>query len=206
MNDTLRQARAGNPRLGQQLVFLSEIDKLKLVRRRTPVTDNSRMENSAEHTWHAIVCAMVLREHMPQRVDLLRSLQMLAIHDIVEIDAGDTFAYDAEAQETKGEREERAAARLFGLLPDDQAVEIRRLWHEFEAMQTPESRLAHAVDRLQALLLNSESGGGSWRSGEVTRPKVEARMGPVVAALPSLAPFVEDVIDAFTRAGVIRRG
>jgi hypothetical protein len=197
MNDTLRQVRAGSPRLAHQLVFLSEIDKLKLVLRRTPVTDNSRMEYSAEHTWHAIVCAMVLREHMPRRVDLLLSLQMLAIHDIVETDAGDAFAYDAEAQETTGEREARAAARLFGLLPTIRlsrsagcGTSSRRCRRQSRAWLTPWI----GCRRCCSTRSREVAAGGS---GQVTRPKVEAWMGPVVAALPSLAPFVDDVIDAF---------
>jgi putative hydrolases of HD superfamily len=195
--------RPSSDRLARQIGFLVEIDRLKHVLRRTPLADGSRAENSAEHSWHLVVCAMVLREYAAQPVDLLRTLQLLAIHDIVEIDAGDTFAYDIAAHGSKAEREERAADRLFGLLPPDQTDDIRRLWDEFEAIETPEARLANAVDRLQALLLNAESGGGSWRSPGVTKGRIEARMAAVASAMPALAPFVAEIVEAFSRAGLI---
>ena len=186
-------------RLLRQVAFLTEIDKLKKIERRTPLSDGSRRENSAEHTWHIIVCAMILREYMSGRVDLLHVLQMLAVHDIVEIDAGDTFAYDAEAHLSKAAREREAAGRLFGMLPPDQAARMHVLWGEFEAMASPESRLANAVDRLQALLLNASSGGGSWREGGVTREKVIARMAPVADALPEVGAYVAEIVDRFFR-------
>jgi putative hydrolase of HD superfamily len=195
--------RPADPRLAQQIAFLVEIDKLKSVLRRTPLADGSRAENSAEHSWHLIVCAMVLQEYARQPVDLLRTLQMLAVHDIVEIDAGDTFAYDVAAHASKIERERRGAERLFGLLPSDQADRVRELWNEFEAIETAESCLANAVDRLQALLLNAEAGGGSWTSPGVTRGRIEARMAAVVTAMPTLAPFVGEVVEVFSRAGLI---
>lgn len=202
-NVAIHNAIMPTERLAAQIGFLTEVDKLKQVLRRTPLTDGSRQENSAEHTWHLIVCAMILREYIDGPLDLLRTLQMLAIHDIVEIDAGDTFAYDTVAHETKAERERLAAARLFGMLPPDQAARMHVLWGEFEAMQTPEARLANAVDRLQAVLLNAAAGGGSWHNGSVTRVKVQARMAPLVDAMPEVGAFVLDVIDRFTRAGVI---
>jgi putative hydrolase of HD superfamily len=190
-------------RLPQQLAFLVEIDRLKHVRRRTPLADGSRLENSAEHSWHLAMCAMILREHADGPIDLLRVLQMLAVHDIVEIDAGDTFAYDVGANAGKSDREAMAAERLFGMLPDDQAVECRRLWDEFEARTTNEARLANAVDRLQPLLLNATAGGGSWVDPQVTRAKVEARMTPVADAMPGLGAFVADTIAAFAKAGIL---
>jgi nucleoside-diphosphate-sugar epimerase/5'-deoxynucleotidase YfbR-like HD superfamily hydrolase len=196
-------AFAHEPRLAKQVAFLVEIDRLKHVLRRTPIADNSRQENSAEHTWHLMLCAMVLKEYAPAGVDLSRTLQLLAVHDLVEIDAGDTFAYDPAGNVGKHERETRAANRLFGLLPPDQAADIHALWTEFEAMATDEARLANAVDRFQALVLNAASGGGSWRRGRVNRSQVEARMAPVVASMPALAPFLAAVIDAFHEAGVI---
>jgi putative hydrolase of HD superfamily len=195
--------RAVDDRLARQIAFLVEIDKLKLILRRTPLANGSRAENSAEHSWHLVMCAMVLKEYAAEPADLSRALQMLAVHDIVEIDAGDTFAYDIAAHASKIAREQRAADRLFGLLPPDQADGIRALWNEFEAMHTPESRLANAVDRLQALLLNAESGGGSWRSPGVTRAAIEARMALVTAAMPSLAPLVDRIVETFSRAGAI---
>src|SRR5204863_9611129 len=139
-------------RLARQLAFLVEADKLKSILRRTPLVDASRLENSAEHSWHLALTAVLMREHVPFAFDLPRVLEMLTVHDLVEIDAGDTFAYDAAGQLTKAERELDAAERIFGLLPSDQAARLRALWEEFEAQQTPESQFATAMDRLQPLL------------------------------------------------------
>src|SRR4029453_15506900 len=149
-------------RLARQIAFLVQADRLKTILRRTPLTDNSRLENSAEHSWHLALAALALSEHAPAGVDLGRVLQLVVIHDLGEIDAGDTFAYDPTAHVTKPERERAAADRLFGLLPSDQREIFRARWDEFEAQVTPESRFANALDRFQALLLNSQSGGGSW--------------------------------------------
>src|SRR5262245_6815693 len=149
-------------RLAHQIAFLIQADQLKTILRRTPLIDNSRLENSAEHSWHLALAALALSEHATGGVDLGRVLRLVVIHDLVEIDAGDTFAYDPAAHATKEERERAAADRLFGLLPADQDVSFRAMWDEFEAQVTPESRFANALDRFQALLLNSQSGGGSW--------------------------------------------
>lgn len=191
-------------RLAEQIGFLVEADKLKTISRRTPLSDSSRLENSAEHSWHLALAAIVLREYAPAGLDLLRVLELVTIHDLVEIDAGDTFAYDARGQETRVARENAAADRIFGLLPAEQAAHIRRLWEEFEAQQTRESRFANALDRLQALMLNSRSSGGSWRAHGVTRHQVLGRMAPVEHALPDVWPFVLGVIEAFCASGVIQ--
>jgi 5'-deoxynucleotidase YfbR-like HD superfamily hydrolase len=148
-------------RLTQQIEFLIEADKLKQVLRRTPLADRSRRENSAEHSWHLILAAIVLREYSAAQIDLLRVLEMLAVHDLVEIDAGDTFAYDTQDLVTKAERERSAADRVFALLPTDQASRLRSLWEEFEAQETPEACFANAMDRLQPLLQNACAQGGS---------------------------------------------
>src|SRR5437762_2142601 len=153
-----------DPRLSQQVAFLVEADKLKTVSRRTPLVDGSRLENSAEHSWHLVLAAMIMRHYSPVAIDLLRVLEMLAVHDLVEIDAGDTFAYDAAGHETKTEREAAAATRVFGLLPADQRQHVSALWEEFEAQESAESRFANALDRLQPLLQNASAGGGSWRT------------------------------------------
>jgi len=192
-------------RLTGQIDFLVEADKLKTITRRTPLTDLSRFENSAEHSWHLAVAAMVLREYAPAGVDLLRVLELVTIHDLVEIDAGDTFAYDVSGQQTRAARENAAADRIFGLLPAEQGAHIRRLWEEFEAQETGESRFANALDRLQALLLNSRTSGGSWRAHNVTRVQVLRRMAPVEHALPDVWPFVVAVIEGFCASGVIQR-
>jgi putative hydrolase of HD superfamily len=189
-------------RLARQVAFLIEADKLKTIIRRTPLVDSSRLENSAEHSWHLLLAAMVVREYTCVELNLLRALEMMAVHDLVEIDAGDTFAYDAAGQATKSERELAAADRVFGLLPADQCAYFRDLWEEFEAQETPESRFANAVDRFQPLLQNAGSGGGSWRTHHLTREQVLQRMGPVESALPGLWPLVVEIIDLFCQERV----
>jgi putative hydrolase of HD superfamily len=191
-------------RLASQLRFLGEADKLKTIARRTTLCDASRMENSAEHSWHLALAAMVLREYAPPGLDLLRVLELVTVHDLVEIDAGDTFAYDAAAHETKSAREQAAADRLFGLLPRGDGDRFRALWEEFEAQTSTEAQFANALDRLQPLLLNSCSGGGSWRGQNLTDRQVLRRMAPVERALPAAWPFVLAVVDAYRDAGVIR--
>jgi putative hydrolase of HD superfamily len=186
-----------NPRLAQQIAFIVEADKLKTVLRRTPLTDASRLENSAEHSWHLALTAIVLIEYAPMETDVLRVLELVTIHDLVEIDAGDTFAYDLTANRTKAERELVAADRIFGLLATDQATYLRALWDEFEEQQTPEARYAHAIDRLQPLLLNMQAGGGSWKSHGITRADVLRRMAPLQTELPEVWPFVLEVIERF---------
>jgi putative hydrolases of HD superfamily len=193
---------AMSERLSRQIAFLVEADKLKTIDRRTPLTDGSRAENSAEHSWHLGLAALTLSEYAGH-VDVARVLELLAIHDLVEIDAGDTFAYDVAANDTKAERERAAAIRIFGLLPADQAARLHAAWTEFEAFETRESRFANALDRLQALLQNMQAGGGSWTDHRITRSQVLRRMAPVEAALPDVWPFVVGVIDSFCQTGAI---
>jgi 5'-deoxynucleotidase YfbR-like HD superfamily hydrolase len=193
-------------RLTRQIAFLVEADRLKSVDRRTPLVDLSRRENSAEHSWHLALAAMVLREYVAEPCDIVRVLELVTVHDLVEIDAGDAFAYDAAAQSTKAERERAAADRLFGLLPADQGDYVRALWEEFEAQDTIESRFANAVDRFQPLLQNAHSGGGSWRTHDLTRADVLRRMAPIESAMPSLWPTVVEIVDAFCASGVLRLG
>ena len=191
-------------RLGRQVAFLIEADKLKAVMRRTTLVDRSRGENSAEHSWHLLLAAMVLRDHLATPCDLLRVLELLVVHDLVEIDAGDTFAYDRSAHATKAARETVAADRIFGLLPPEQAGRFRALWEEFEAAESIEARFANAVDRVQPLLQNAFSGGGSWGTHNVTRAQVLARMAPIEASLPTVWPLVLEIVDAFSAVGMIR--
>ena len=193
-------------RLASQIAFLVEADKLKQILRRTPLVDGSRQENSAEHSWHMILVALIVREHLPASIDATRVFEMIAVHDLVEIDAGDTFAYDAAAQETKDARERAAADRIFGMLPADQASHLRALWEEFESQATAEARFANAVDRLQPLLQNAYSGGGSWSTHGVSRAQVLRRMAPIESTMPALWPFVMGLIDEFCASGVIRGG
>jgi putative hydrolases of HD superfamily len=191
-------------RIARQIAFLLEADKLKSVLRRTLLIDNSRQENAAEHSWHLALAAMVLCEHVAEPCDVLHVLELLVVHDLVEIDAGDTFAYDTSALTTKAEREKDGAARVFGLLPPEQGARFRELWEEFEGQHTVESRVANALDRLQPLLLNASSGGGSWRVHDVTRAQVLARMAPIQAMLPALWPSVVEIVDRFSQSGVLR--
>jgi putative hydrolase of HD superfamily len=192
-----------NDRLAQQIAFLVEADRLKSVVRRTPLVDGSRQENSAEHSWHLILLVMVMREYGPPGVDWVHVIEMVAVHDLVEIDAGDVFAYDVDGLDEKARREREAADRIFGLLPADQRVRVRALWDEFEAHETAEARFANAVDRLQPLLQNAHSGGGSWCGLSLARRQILRRMAPIESAMPDVWPHVLDVIDRFCQAGVI---
>ena len=187
-------------RLSQQLAFIIEIDKLKSILRQTLITDGSRRENSAEHSWHLAVMAPLLAEYAPEPVDVSRAIRMLLVHDIVEIDAGDTFAYDMHGNESKAERELQAADRIFGLLPEDQQREYRALWEEFELRDTADARFANALDRLQPLLNNYRTQGGTWRIHKLNRTQVVKRMEPVREFLPTVYPIVEQYLsDACAR-------
>jgi putative hydrolase of HD superfamily len=189
--------------LARRIAFLLESDKLKTILRRTPLADNSRLENSAEHSWHLALAAVTLAPYAPAGTDISHALRLVIVHDLVEIDAGDTFAYGVEGHDTKDERERLAAARLFGLLPAEQAIEFTGWWEEFEAQATPSSRYANALDRLQPLLLNFESGGGSWAAHGVRRAQVMQRMMPIHDWMPQAWPHVVDIIDRACAAALI---
>ena len=151
-----------------------------------------------------ILAAMLMQEYVDGPLDVMRVFEMTAVHDLVEIDAGDTFAYDVVANESKAAREREAADRIFGQLPDDQGARLRALWEEFEAQATLESRFANALDRLQPLLQNAYAGGGSWSSYEITRAQVLRRMAPIESTMPTLWPFVLEIIEKFCALGIIR--
>lgn len=182
-------------RLQSQLRFIAEIDKLKNIERMISIIGGMRRENSAEHSWHLATMAPLLAEYAPEGTDVLRVQTMLLIHDIVEIDAGDTFAFDAELAADQHERERRAAERLFGLLPEDQGAELRECWLEFERRDTPEARYAVALDRFQALLMNRGNGGGTWKIHGISREQVLDRMAPIRDAAPALWNVVLAVMD-----------
>jgi 5'-deoxynucleotidase YfbR-like HD superfamily hydrolase len=188
-------------RLEQQLAFLVEADRLKNILRRTLLTDASRRENTAEHSWHLALAAMVLAEYSAVVIDLPRVLRMLIVHDLVEIDAGDTFAYDKEGNATKKDRERRGADRIFGLLPVEMGNDLRALWEEFEAQVTPDACFANAVDRIQPFLQNTATNGGTWRIYKLSREEVLVRMDPVRTALPVVWPKVLRAIDEYYPAG-----
>ena len=193
-------------RLAQQIQFIIEIDKLKQILRQTLLTDGSRQENSAEHSWHLALMAVVLAEYAPvPAIDVLRVIKMLLIHDLVEIDAGDTFCYDVQGNQTKAIRENEAATRLFGLLPEEQGAELRSLWEEFEAQETAAARFATALDRLQPLLHNQQTQGGTWRIHSITVDKVQRRMQPVATGAPALWSFVQQVLEECIMAGYLQR-
>lgn len=182
-------------RLQKQLDFLIEADKLKTVLRQTVLIDKSRRENDAEHSWHFALAAVVLHEYAAkENVDLARVMKIALIHDMVEIYAGDTFAYDEPGYADKQEREARAADRLFSILPDDQSGEFRALWEEFERMETADAQFAAACDRLQPFINNSMTQGHTWAHNHVTSDKVYKRMDAVRTAMPELWEFVENVI------------
>ncbi|MDR1664650.1 MAG: HD domain-containing protein [Clostridiales bacterium] len=182
-------------RLRRQLEFIVEIDKMKSVYRQTLVMDKSRAETDAEHSWHFAMAAMVLREYAAEDgVDLFRVLKMALVHDLVEIYAGDTFAYDTKGYTDKPQRERAAADRLFAVLPRDQAKEYRSLWEEFDAMETPDARYATAIDRLIPLISNANTDGHTWVMHDIALPQVYERMRPVEKALPELWDYVEDVM------------
>lgn len=190
-------------RLTRQLDFLIEIDKLKSILRRAPLADGSRVENTAEHSWHLAMMAMILAERANEPVDVAHVVRMLLVHDIVEIDAGDTFAYDITGNLDKAQREQRAADRLFGLLPDDQALEMRALWNEFEARATAEARFANALDRLMPLLHNYLNDARAWREHGVKIEQVRGRMAPVIDGSADLAHVVEAVLEDLVGRGFI---
>jgi putative hydrolase of HD superfamily len=182
-------------RLHHQTAFAVEADRLKSVVRMISLVGGARRENSAEHSWHLALLVRVLGEYAPDGTDLDRASTMLLVHDLVEIDAGDAFAFDTFAQGDRRAREEAAADRIFGLLPDDQATDFRAIWDEFEEGETPTAGFANAIDRLQALLLNGENGGGTWHLHDVDRTRVLARMAPIERWTPGLWPHVLATLD-----------
>lgn len=197
VNSALRKTS----RLAQQLGFIREIDKLKSILRRTLLMDGTRYENDAEHSWHLAVMAILLREHANKPdVDVGRVVKMVLVHDIVEIDAGDTYCYDDAGNRGKVAREQVAAARLFGLLPEDQRQEFQTLWEEFEARVTPEARFAAALDRVQPLMHNYYTGGVVWKQHGVNSAKVQERNRHVGEGSRALWEFAEELIrDAVAR-------
>ncbi|MFB9274526.1 HD domain-containing protein [Cohnella cellulosilytica] len=195
---------AGSDRLSSQLAFLVEIDKLKSVLRKTYLIDKSRRENSAEHSWHVALWSLLMLEHADDSsLELNRVIRMLLLHDLVEIDAGDTFAYDTQGYEDKEEREKAAADRLFGLLPDDQREEWMALWREFEEEETAEAKYASALDRLQPVVHNYYTGGVSWRENRIVRSQVLKRLEPVRQASETLWTFAGEILQKSIDQGIL---
>jgi putative hydrolase of HD superfamily len=192
------------PRLAQQLEFIREVDRLKSVLRQTPLLDQSRQESDAEHCWEVALMAVLLAGYADPPVQVHRVVVMLLVHDLVEIDAGDTFIYDDQAVATQKRRERTAADRIFGLLPAEQGAELRVLWEEFEAQESAEARFAKAMDRLQPLLHNYLTGGGTWRAPGVTQERVVARKELIGLAAPELWTYARGLIEDAVEQGFLR--
>jgi len=195
-----------NNRLQKQLQFILEIDKLKKIVRQSPLSDQSRKENDAEHSWHLAVMAILLSEYAKEhQMDAFHVVKLALIHDLVEIDAGDTFCYDKIGNRQKLERETRAADRIFNILPQDQARQMRDLWDEFEARETPEACFAAALDRLQPLLLNYHTQGGTWREHGIKRQQVIQRNSPMQDGAPELWEYAEKLINKAVEKGMLKK-
>lgn len=188
-------------RLEQQLQFILEIDKVKKIIRQTPLSDASRKENDAEHSWHIALMAYLLQEYVEEPVEVSKVMLMVLIHDLVEIDAGDTYAYDAEGAKTKDERERKAADRIFGLLPEEQGMYLKALWEEFEAYETAEAKYAHMLDNFQPLLLNDAAGGISWTEHQVKKSQIYKRNEKVEETSATIWKCMQDKIDKHIQAG-----
>jgi 5'-deoxynucleotidase YfbR-like HD superfamily hydrolase len=190
--------------LDSQIAFLLEADRLKTVLRQSTLTDRSRRENSAEHSWHLALMALVLAEYAPPGTDLPRALAMAVLHDLVEIDAGDMFAYAPPADLQRQERAERAAAdRLFGLLPPGQSDRFRALWDEFEERVSPAAKFARAMDRLQPMLINMVTGGGTWVTHGVTADQALTRVALIADGSPALGAFARDMVTTAVERGFL---
>lgn len=192
---------SGMERLDRQLKFSAEIDKMTAILRRTLLLDKSRRENDAEHSWHIAVMALLFEEYASEPVDIGHVIKMCVVHDLVEIYAGDTFAYDAEGNRTKAEREAKAADKLFLQLPEDQRRDIRALWEEFDGMETADSKYAACLDRLQPFFHNTLTDGHSWVENKTDRADVEKRMSVIKEFMPSVYPWVKKCIDSAVEKG-----
>lgn len=191
-------------RLEQQLQFILEIDKVKNIMRQTPLSDGNRKENDAEHSWHIALMAYLLQEYAEEPVDVSKVMLMVLIHDLVEIDAGDTYAYDEEGAKTKDERERKAAERIFGLLPEDQGAYLKSLWEEFEDYETAEAKYAHLLDNFQPLLLNDASGGISWTEHQVKKSQIYKRNEKIEETSETIWKCMQDKIDKHIKLGHIQ--
>ena len=191
-------------RFDKQLDFILEADKTKNILRQTHLSGHGRQENDAEHAWHMAMMIYLLREYSNEEIDVAKAMMMALIHDIVEIDAGDTYAYDTAGLATQQEREAKAADRIFGMLPDDQRDELRALFEEFEAYETPEAKFARAMDNFQPLLLNNSNGGADWRAHEVTRTQVYGRHSRTVRGSVKIWERIEQILTDNIKKGNIK--
>ena len=190
--------------LQSQLAFIAKLGELKSVIRRNYLADGSRQENTAEHSWHVAMMAWICADQADEPVDVNRAVRMLLLHDVVEIEAGDTYIYDAEGRRDQEERERAAAECLFGLLPEEQANEFLALWNEYEARQTPEARYAKAIDSLLPLLQTTANGGEAWREHGITREQVLGAKRCIAASSQALWELAQALIDEFYERGVLK--
>lgn len=191
-------------RLKKQLDFLLEIDREKQIFRQTHILGGSRRENDAEHAWHMAIMAFVLQEYANEKIDVLKVIQMVLMHDLVEIYAGDTYAYDEQAKKSQRERELAAADRIYGMLPEDQGKAYRKLWDEFEAKETAEAKFARMLDNYQPLSLNHANQGGDWRAHDVARSQVEKRNEISREGSETIGKVIADIIEENVKKGNLR--
>lgn len=192
-----------NERLKKQMDFALEIDKEKNIFRQTSLSGHGRKENDAEHAWHMAIMAYLLQEYANEPIDVAKVMLMCLIHDVVEIDAGDTYAYDEENLKTQKEREEAAKERIYSLLPDDQKAELTALFDEFEAYETPEAKFARSLDNLQPLMLNNSNDGGDWKEHQVTATQVFGRQKKTRRGSEVLGDYTENIVREHIRKGNI---
>jgi len=192
-------------RLIQQLEFIKEIDKLKYIQRRTKLLNSDRHENDAEHSWHLAMMTIVLAEHSNKPIDVLKVLKMVLIHDIVEIDAGDTFIYDTAKSHDNTDEELIAAKRIFGMLPDEQAAEFIAVWTEFEEGISDEAKFAKSMDRLEPLLQNTSNDGGTWREFDVPYERVYDKKKVIKNGSESIWYYAEELINESVEKGILKR-
>ncbi|MBT34045.1 HD domain-containing protein [Chondrinema litorale] len=192
-------------RLLQQIEFIKEIDKLKYIKRRTKLINSDRHENDAEHSWHLAVMALILAEHGNTKVDLLKVIKMLLIHDIVEIDAGDTFLYDTQKNHSNTEEELIAAKRIFGMLPEEQAKEYIAIWEEFEAGESDEAKYAKSMDRFEPVLQNASNNGGTWAEYNVPYSKVHSKLSPIQKGSEAIWQYTEETLNESVEKGILKK-
>ncbi|KAA0992702.1 HD domain-containing protein [Dyadobacter aurulentus] len=189
----------------KQIEFIKEVDKLKYIIRKTKLLNSDRNENDAEHSWHLALMAVILSGHANFQIDLLKVIKMLLIHDIVEIDAGDTFIYDVNKSHSNTEEERKAANRIFGILPDDQASELIAIWEEFEEGQTNEAKFARAMDRLEPLLQNTSNNGGTWNEFGVNYEKVHSKKQVIQQGSDLIWKYAEQLINDSVEKGILKK-
>lgn len=192
-------------KINQLLKFTAEVDKMTSVSRRTLLIDKSRRENDAEHSWHIALMCMLFKDYAPEGCDVSRATQMCIVHDLIEIYAGDTFAYDPKANEDKAEREEKAAQKLFGELPEHLGKELCDMWKEFDAMETPTAKYAAAMDRIQPYLHNTLTEGHTWKEGRPSVEMVNKRIGPAVDTIPEIKDWYKKNIQRAIEKGWLKK-